>query len=331
MAVRGTKPAFSVREDLKELQRPIAPSGNSLLTAATPQDAFRLIGAGRRNMIINGKFQVSQRGTYTSLITTTASVYYLDRWFWNGSTANNSFQLKTNQTVNGFLVNTYYYATSNAVNHASSGQQIEPNVWEHLKGKEVTFSAWVKTNNPKVGVRFFTGVQNYGPRHSGSGHWEYLTWTFRIPSDATSLYPLIDSYNGIFNDTSNTYIEITMVQVEEGTIATPFEHRSYAQELELCQRYYYQTPAGSSAQRVYQDAYSASGSFLHLDVFFPVEMRVYPSVSLSGNFSTQGCGTPTVHSVFPNRVRISSTVSGSAGRTYFSLDSGIGIIATSEI
>ncbi|MDA7701601.1 hypothetical protein N8864_04080, partial [Gammaproteobacteria bacterium] len=38
---------------------------------------------------------------------------------------------------------------------------------------------------------------------------------------------------------TNDYIQITGVQLEVGTKATPFEHRSYGQELALCQRYYF--------------------------------------------------------------------------------------------
>jgi len=292
MAVRGTKPAFSVREDLKELQRPIAPAGNSLLTATTPQDAFGLIGAGRRNMIINGKFQVSQRGTYTSSTNTTSNAYYLDRWYWNGDTSGTSIQHKLNQTVNGYTVNTFYCTSNSASYIVSPGQQIESNVWGHLKGKEVTLSAWVKTNNPKVGFRIYTGGQNYGPRHSGSGHWEYLTWTFRIPTDAISLYPLIDSYiNSEWNATSNTYVEFTMVQLEEGTIATPFEHRSYAEELRLCQRYFYRIYGGRYEWKNADFTNYKNGSLgsgVH-----PVAMRTAPTMShnLTGSSANTNPGS----------------------------------------
>ena len=43
---------------------------------------------------------------------------------------------------------------------------------------------------------------------------------------------------------SGDYIEISQVQVELGKVATPFEHRSYAEELALCQRYYYRIDGG---------------------------------------------------------------------------------------
>lgn len=53
---------------------------------------------------------------------------------------------------------------------------------------------------------------------------------------------------------TNTTIEfnagtVTLVMLEKGTVATPFEYRPYAHELALCQRYYWRTPEFSSGKR----------------------------------------------------------------------------------
>ena len=50
-----------------------------------------------------------------------------------------------------------------------------------------------------------------------------------------------------FMETATNYIQFTGVQLEVGTVATPFEHRSYGEELALCQRYYQeiQGPGGT--------------------------------------------------------------------------------------
>ena len=37
------------------------------------------------------------------------------------------------------------------------------------------------------------------------------------------------------------FVEFTQVQLELGKVATPFEHRSYGEELALCQRYYFKS------------------------------------------------------------------------------------------
>ena len=66
MAVKFTKPEINVREKLAELDKPSGIAGEAMLRAETPQEQQTLIGAGRRNLLINGDFQVCQRGTYTS-------------------------------------------------------------------------------------------------------------------------------------------------------------------------------------------------------------------------------------------------------------------------
>ena len=63
MTVRANKPAFNVREKLKELERPIGLKGSELMRAETAQEARDLVSAGRKNLVINGEFAVSQRGT----------------------------------------------------------------------------------------------------------------------------------------------------------------------------------------------------------------------------------------------------------------------------
>ena len=58
MTVRIEKPAINVREELANLRKPSGVAGEAMLRAETPQEQFNLIGAGRRNLIINGDMQV---------------------------------------------------------------------------------------------------------------------------------------------------------------------------------------------------------------------------------------------------------------------------------
>ena len=71
MAVKFTKPEINVREKLAELDKPSGIAGEAMLRAETPQEQQNLIGAGRRNLLINGDFRVAQRGDYTSTTFTT--------------------------------------------------------------------------------------------------------------------------------------------------------------------------------------------------------------------------------------------------------------------
>ena len=73
--------------------------------------------------------------------------------------------------------------------------------------------------------------------------------------------------------------DITGVQIEVGSVATDFEHRSFGQELALCQRYFYAMLDGTLALCENATMYSSSNPFF--SVPFPVEMRIAPSLEVS--------------------------------------------------
>jgi hypothetical protein len=54
MTVNITKPAINLRSELADLRKPTGIAGEAMLRAETPQEQFNLIGAGRRNLFING-------------------------------------------------------------------------------------------------------------------------------------------------------------------------------------------------------------------------------------------------------------------------------------
>ena len=77
-------------------------------------------------------------------------------------------------------------------------------------------------------------------------------------------------------DSTSNYFYLTGVQMEEGEIATPFEHRSYADEFRRCARYCYQWI--DDQQLGFGQVYSGSG---YTKIFppIPVNMRAKPSVT----------------------------------------------------
>ena len=100
MTVYANKPAFNVREKLKELEKPSGIAGRAMLAADTPQEQFNLIGAGRRNRIINGDMRIDQRNAGASVSMTGGSPYILDQWrFWaNGSGGSASYTVQQSST-----------------------------------------------------------------------------------------------------------------------------------------------------------------------------------------------------------------------------------------
>ena len=97
----------------------------------------------------------------------------------------------------------------------------------------------------------------------------WATWSSgtRTP-DATNTWYLI-------NDAT---FQITGVQLEVGPVATPFEHRSFGDELARCQRYYQQYTG--VANRIYvQNVYRVQHPL-------PVQMRATPTFTKSYGYST---------------------------------------------
>ena len=79
--------------------------------------------------------------------------------------------------------------------------------------------------------------------------------------------------------TNDATWELTGVQLEVGPQATSFEHRTVAEELQLCKRYYYDITTDNSAYSkliIHQNGY-----FQHPQIKHPVEMRAAPSITFS--------------------------------------------------
>ncbi len=80
--IKVSKPAINIREELADLKQDTGLKGQELMRADTAQEARTAIGAGRKNLIINGGMNVAQRAT--SATTLVHSTYQtVDRWTQN--------------------------------------------------------------------------------------------------------------------------------------------------------------------------------------------------------------------------------------------------------
>ena len=84
----------------------------------------------------------------------------------------------------------------------------------------------------------------------------------------------------IFDSTSRTFF-LTGVQMELGEVATPFEHRSFGDELARCQRYFYREVDDDGAMFSWV-GFADSSTAAYLQHPHPVEMRAEPSMSTTG-------------------------------------------------
>jgi len=77
-------------------------------------------------------------------------------------------------------------------------------------------------------------------------------------------------------DSTSNYLKITGVQLELGSVATEFEHRSYGEELALCQRYYNCLADGAAGVLGLGVIRNTTQSTVFK--YHPVEMRVNPTL-----------------------------------------------------
>jgi hypothetical protein len=183
--------------------------------------------------------------------------------------------------------------------------------------KTSTISFWVKSSETGSFGGSLQRSVNYDRQYgftytiSAANTWEYKTVT--IPGDTGGTWPtdntagaslmfnlgsgssrLISTANqwgttslgfqvsGTKNiaGTVNATFFVTGVQMEVGTEATPFEHRSFGDELARCQRYYFQMDGVTD--RLGIGGYAVSATEARMDVVFPCSMRAAPTISGTG-------------------------------------------------
>jgi hypothetical protein len=111
---------------------------------------------------------------------------------------------------------------------------------------------------------------------SGFNHASVGNWT------TAASYPTSNTVNHM-DSTSNDFY-LTGLQLEVGNIATPYEHRSYGDELAKCQRYYYSN-INTSNNRLQFDTYVTSGIYPGINLTHPTTMRANPTIAKVGSWT----------------------------------------------
>ena len=251
------------------------------------------VGGGRKNLIINGAMEVAQRGTSAS--SKTASDYYTcDRWRTEASGATFNTSQQSNTASDMATTGAKHFLrmeVTTANNNSGISQKIETKNIRQFKGEKLTLSFYAKGTNPNGGsfdvVRQFDDGSASSTQEKSSltvtSSFVKYTYTFDYPdegsvtmTDANAKMAL--SFLQPDGDTSTNAwtLDITAVQLEVGSQATPFEHRSFGEELALCQRYYYRRVTDTSSQYLC-DAFTTSSTQIVGLVQFPVEMRAAPT------------------------------------------------------
>ena len=281
--------------------------------------------SGRKNLIINGGFDVWQRGTSIAL---TASSFLADRFRHSlaGATTARFTVSKSTDAPTGFSNSVKWDCTTalatmdadDAIydDYKFEGQDVQHLAYGEAGAKTITLSFWVKSNKTGTYVVWF--YMPDGTRHSAITYtvdtadtWEKKTGTItgnttQLISNASTaglyvrfVYAAGSTYTSgtqvtswVTNtnadryaaqtvnlaDSTANYINITAVQLELGSVATDFEHRSYGEELALCQRYYYKAPTNGDDLFIMVGVSVTVGE---IAIFPPVSMRTTPSAILN--------------------------------------------------
>jgi len=198
------------------------------------------------------------------------------------------------------------------------------NTWEH---KTLTFTgdttgALDNDNDRSLDVHFYLDA---GSTYTGG------TFVTSWAADANNTR--VSDTTGWLESTSPEWY-ITGVQLEVGEQATPFQHRSFADELARCQRYYTiinsNLTGDSNDYPVYPSARWSSTQMV-ITMPIPTSLRASAAVTRTGgNIQFQSNGTSTdvstVTHVSTGRTQVS--IIGNVGFTPASQTAGVGIFLT---
>ena len=211
------------------------------------------------------------------------------------------------------------------IQYRFEGQDIQRLSYGNASAKKMTLSFWVKAT--KTGTNIVQFYQDDGNDHitksytvDTSDTWEYKTITFEgntaasINNDntrglimqfhlaagsnktsgtlATSWASYTEANEAVgqvnhADSTSNNFY-LTGVQLEVGDTATPFEHRSYGDELMRCFRYFIRRNSPQDGYPALIAGFHSTSGYFNGVTQFEVEMRATPSLTTSGAFRGQG-------------------------------------------
>jgi hypothetical protein len=263
-------------------------------------DAYDAGALSNRNLIINGDMQVAQRATSVTG-QTGSDVLTVDRFRGHGSgaTFNMSQQAVTLGGESGLPIQFTKFLRYNATTGANNC-----GVWQavedvtRVQGTH-TLSFYAKGTNPAGGVISLDNRQYFGSGGSSeldddtrtfsvTSTWQKFTFTV-TPTVAGKTIGASSYYRPFFKQPSSDNgsaawtLDITGVQLEVGDTATPFEHRSYGEELAKCHRYFQKLSCSGSSTRQMIGAghYNTSTSLVIAYQHYGGVMRANPTGTLS--------------------------------------------------
>ena len=195
------------------------------------------------------------------------------------------------------------------------------NAWTQISNIVIpgpTSGTWNSDNTVGLCVSFDCGS---GSTYTGAAG----SWVNSLQLSVTGAQKLVSLANG-----SSLYF--SNVQLERGTVSTPFERRSNAIEMQLC-RYYYQGlfTIGGGVGAFYMAAYaSTGGGAIGMPTAFP-PMRAPPSGAFIGSFANSNIGSANVYTGINGMCSFEFSPSAAPGWCNYSNQAGGGIYINAEL
>lgn len=269
-------------------------------------------GIAGKNAIINGGFDIAQRGT-SGTFTTTAKSFCFDRWFVPSATSMSVAYSQQASTIAGTRYCARIQRTSGNTNTTTIAitQDIETSNSIIYAGQRVTISFYARAGSNYSSASSALGhylIQGTGTDQSdysagmtgrtvaSSGTatltttWQRFTYTATLASTTTEL-SLQVYYVPVGTASTNDYFEITGVQLELGSVATPFSRAggTIQGELAACQRYLPAIGAGN-----FFNGFNNTTGRSFFTIKFPVTARTAPTgftVPAASNFTLFNAST----------------------------------------
>ena len=328
-------------------------NGTSTLTGnVTTAGTVAMASSFKRNRIINGNMAVAQRATTATGNYSFSYTYVsVDRWAIYSANSSTTFGQSTSVPA-GFQYSTKMQrpSGSTATGVLLMGQGIESVNCYDLSSQSVTLSFWAKAGanfsatGSVIAANVATGtVADQGI--SGVNTWAGLAtpitttslaittawtkYTFTGTFGAGVLEAAIQfSYTPTGTAGADDAVYITGVQLEVGTIATPYERQIYSDQLAQCQRYCQIAPYPFTVPN-----YARTTTQVFANYAYPVTMRAAPTASFTtanwalvsgGLFLTPSALTADTSGVqtFQFYATVASTTVGFGGNTYTTSASG---------
>lgn len=258
---------------------------------------YSTYAAAGKNKIINGDFGIWQRGT--SFTNPTTGTYTADRYRTSNSTEPTSRTI-SQQTftpgaapVAGYEGNFFLRSTLTTVG-SSTAVRVQQRIEDvrTLAGQAVTLSFYAKSDSNRT--QTVSMAQNFGSGGSASidalapttfsttTSWTRFTFSFSAPSVSGKTIGTNSFIEVVIIQAlaDGSVLDIWGIQVEAGSVATPFQTATgtLAGELAACQRYYWRTTSqASSTDNILPYGSGISTTEVQVSGNFPVRMRTNPT------------------------------------------------------